>query len=104
MRRGHSRNRSRPGFTLALLGRVGAVKFTVSVLVAFAVVSIFKWETWSVALVFYFYPMVLNFFVGGVTARLMLRGVLIERSATVIILLLSLGCLFFCASMNVAIL
>jgi hypothetical protein len=45
---------------------VGAVKFTVSVLAAFAVVSVFKSDAWSVALVFYFYPMVLNFFVGGV--------------------------------------
>lgn len=64
MRRGHSRNRSRPGFTLALLDRVGAVKFTVSVLAAFAVVSVFKSDAWSVALVFYFYPMVLNFLWG----------------------------------------
>lgn len=82
-------------FTLALLVRVDAVKFTAPILIALAVASIFKSDTWNVALAFYADPIVLNFLWGMLTARLMQRGVLIERSAAVVILLLSLGYLFF---------
>ena len=82
-------------FTLALLVRVDAVRFTAPILVALAVASAFKSDTWNVALTFYADPIVLNFLWGMLTARLMQRGLLIGRSAAVVILLFSLGYLFF---------
>lgn len=82
-------------FTLALLVRVDAVKFTAPILVALAVASIFKSDEWNVALAFYADPIVLNFLWGMLTARLMQRSVLVERNTAIVILLLSLGYLFF---------
>lgn len=82
-------------FTLALLVRVDAVKFTAPILVALAVASVFKSDAWNVALSFYADPIVLNFLWGMLTARLMERSVLIKRNTAVVILLLSLGYLFF---------
>jgi peptidoglycan/LPS O-acetylase OafA/YrhL len=82
-------------FTLALLIRVEAVKFIAPILVALAVASVFKSDTWNVALAFYADPIVLNFLWGMLAAKLMQRDVLIERSVAVVILLFSLGYLFF---------
>ncbi|URM26950.1 acyltransferase [Pseudomonas frederiksbergensis] len=82
-------------FTLALLVRVDAVKFTAPILVTLAVASVFKSDAWNVALAFYADPIVLNFLWGMLTARLMQRSVLVERNTAIVILLLSLGYLFF---------
>jgi peptidoglycan/LPS O-acetylase OafA/YrhL len=82
-------------FTLSLLVRIDAIRFTAPLLVGLAIASIFKTDSWHTALAFYADPIVLNFLWGMITARLLERGMLMGRNSAIAIVIISLCYLFF---------
>lgn len=82
-------------FTLSLLVRIDAIRFSSPVLVGLAIASYFKTDEWNTALAFYADPIVLNFLWGMITARLLQRGMVIGRNGAFAVVIISLCYLFF---------
>jgi peptidoglycan/LPS O-acetylase OafA/YrhL len=82
-------------FTLSLLFRIDAIRFSAPLLVGLAIASFFKTDAWNAAIAFYADPIVLNFLWGMVTARLLQGDMLMGRNGALTVVVISLCYLFF---------